>query len=69
MAGTPLDERTPDADPRVTQLLKDASCGDGRAADRLLQLVYDELRRLAAAWLAREAPGQTIQATALVHEA
>ena len=43
--------------------------GDTRAADQLLPLVYDELRRLAAQELAREAPGQTLQATALVHEA
>ena len=43
--------------------------GDPQAADRLLPLVYDELRRLAAHKLAREKPGQTLQATALVHEA
>ena len=43
--------------------------GEPRAADQLLPLVYDELRRLAAARLAREAPGQTLQPTALVHEA
>jgi RNA polymerase sigma factor (TIGR02999 family) len=42
--------------------------GDPQAADQLLPLVYDELRRLAAARLAREAPGQTLDATALVHE-
>jgi RNA polymerase sigma factor (TIGR02999 family) len=43
--------------------------GDPAPADQLLTLVYDELRRLAAGWLAREAPGQTLQPTALVHEA
>ena len=53
----------------VTQLLDRANCGEGRAAAELLPLVYDELRALAAARLAAEAPGQTLQATALVHEA
>jgi RNA polymerase sigma factor (TIGR02999 family) len=53
----------------VTQILEDVERGDPRAAERLLPLVYDELRRLAARKLAREAPGQTLQATALVHEA
>jgi hypothetical protein len=43
--------------------------GDPHAAEQLLPLVYDELRRLAAAKLAQEKPGQTLQATALVHEA
>lgn len=43
--------------------------GDPQAADQLLPLVYDELRKLAAAWLAHEKPGQTLQATALVHDA
>ena len=43
--------------------------GDPRAAEQLLPLVYDELRRLAAAKLAQEKPGHTLQATALVHEA
>ncbi len=57
-------------DPKtVTQLLKAARDGDSRAADQLLPLVYDELRRLARSRLAREAPGQTLQPTALVHEA
>ena len=53
----------------VTQILK--AIGDGRveAAEELLPLVYSELRRLAAARLAQERPGQTLQATALVHEA
>ena len=53
----------------VTQVLERVQQGDPKAADELLPLVYDELRKLAAAKLAREAPGQTLQATALVHEA
>ncbi len=53
----------------VTQFIKELRDGDERAADRLLSAVYDELRRLAAGKLARERPGQTLQATALVHEA
>ena len=53
----------------VTQLLDAAAAGDPRAAAELLPLVYDELRKLAAARLSAEAPGQTLQATALVHEA
>lgn len=53
----------------VTNLLKAVNAGDPRAADRLLPLVYDELRRLAAQKLAHEKPGQTLNATALVHEA
>jgi RNA polymerase sigma factor (TIGR02999 family) len=53
----------------VTQLLNAIEHGDPHAADRLLPLVYDELRRLAARKLHSEAPGQTLQATALVHEA
>jgi RNA polymerase sigma factor (TIGR02999 family) len=53
----------------VTQLLNAIAGGDRRAADRLLPVVYAELRRLAARKLAREKPGQTLQATALVHEA
>jgi RNA polymerase sigma factor (TIGR02999 family) len=55
--------------PDVTQLLSAAATGDPEAAAQLLPLVYDELRKLAAARMAREKPGQTIQATALVHEA
>jgi hypothetical protein len=43
--------------------------GDGQAAEKLLPLVYEELRKLAAAKMAQENPGQTLQATALVHEA
>jgi RNA polymerase sigma factor (TIGR02999 family) len=53
----------------VTQILAAAEAGDPRAAEELLPLVYDELRRLAAARMAEEKPGQTLQATALVHEA
>jgi RNA polymerase sigma factor (TIGR02999 family) len=53
----------------VTQILSAIEQGDHRAAEQLLPLVYDELRRLAAQKLAREKPGQTLQATALVHEA
>src|SRR5438093_3171409 len=53
----------------VTRILSAIEQGDPRAAEQLLPLVYDELRRLAAQRLAREGPGQTLQATALVHEA
>jgi RNA polymerase sigma factor (TIGR02999 family) len=53
----------------VTQLLSAMDAGDPRAADQLLPLVYEELRKLAAAKMAQEKPGQTLQATALVHEA
>ena len=53
----------------VTQLLDAATAGDSKAAAQLLPLVYDELRQLAAARMADEAPGQTLQPTALVHEA
>ena len=53
----------------VTQILSQIERGDPRAAQQLLPLVYEELRRLAAARLAQEKPGQTLQATALVHEA
>src|SRR5260370_25891127 len=53
----------------VTQILSAIEQGDARAADQLFPLVYDALRRLAAEKLAHEAPGQTLQATALVHEA
>src|SRR5436189_2977639 len=52
-----------------TQMLERAQGGDPQAAAELLPLVYGELRRLAAAKMARENPGQTLQATALVHEA
>jgi RNA polymerase sigma factor (TIGR02999 family) len=53
----------------VTRILSAAEQGDPRAGEQLLPLVYDELRKLAAERLAHEAPGQTLQATALVHEA
>jgi RNA polymerase sigma factor (TIGR02999 family) len=53
----------------VTRILNAIEEGDRRAVDRLLPLVYDELRQIAAARLAREQPGQTLDATALVHEA
>jgi RNA polymerase sigma factor (TIGR02999 family) len=53
----------------VTQILNAIDAGDPKAADQLLPLVYDELRKLAAAKIAHEKPGQTLDATALVHEA
>ena len=53
----------------VTLLLDRAQQGDPRAAEELLPLVYDELRKLAALKMAQQAPGQTLQPTALVHEA
>ncbi len=53
----------------VTQILNAIEQGDARAVDKLLPAVYDELRRLAAWKLTQERPGQTLQATALVHEA
>jgi hypothetical protein len=53
----------------VTRILSAIEQGDPHAAEQLLPLVYDELRKLAAQKLAHEAPGQTLQATALVHEA
>src|SRR5438876_919507 len=53
----------------LTRILDAIGQGDPRAAAQFLPLVYDELRRLAAAQLAREKPGQTLDATALVHEA
>jgi RNA polymerase sigma factor (TIGR02999 family) len=55
--------------PEVTQILEALERGEPQAAEQLLALVYEELRRLAAQKMAREAPGQTLQATALVHEA
>src|SRR5262249_44148113 len=53
----------------VTRILSAIEQGDPSAAEQLLPLVYDELRKLAAAKLAQEKPGQTLEATALVHEA
>ena len=57
------------ARPPLDELVARASAGDQPSLDTLLPLVYDELRRLAAAYLRRERPGQTLQPTALVHEA
>jgi len=53
----------------VTRILQSMEQGDHKAAQELLPLVYDELRKPAASRMAQEAPGQTLQATALVHEA
>ena len=53
----------------VTQILSAIDAGDANAAERLLPLVYDELRKLAVQKIAQEKPGQTLQATALVHQA
>lgn len=53
----------------VTRILESVEQGDPKAAEELLPLVYEELRRLAAARMTNEAPGQTLQPTALVHEA
>ena len=53
----------------VTRILSALEQGDAKAAEQLLPLVYEELRKLAAQKMAQEAPGQTLQATALVHEA
>ena len=53
----------------VTRILSQIESGDPSAAEQLLPLVYDELRKLAAAKLANEKPGQTLQATSLVHDA
>jgi RNA polymerase sigma factor (TIGR02999 family) len=55
--------------PDLTRMIEAAQKGDRRAASELLPLVYDELRKLAAAKMASEAPGHTLNATALVHEA
>src|SRR5262245_2931855 len=52
-----------------TQVLIGLKAGDGSAADRLLPIVYDELRGIASKWFARPTPGMTLQPTALVHEA
>ena len=53
----------------VTRILSAIEQGDAQAAEQLLSLVYEELRKLAARKMAQEKPGQTLQATALVHEA
>src|SRR5215472_12938609 len=57
------------ADNQVTRVLERVQCGELSAASELLPLVYDELRRLAAAKMGHERPNQTLQPTALVHEA
>ncbi len=61
--------RSPQQRGDVTQILSAIEQGDSQAAEELLPLVYEELRKLAAARMAQEDPGQTLQATALVHEA
>ncbi len=61
-------DRSPSAG-NVTRILSAIEQGDAQAAEQLLPLVYEELRKLAAAKMAQEKPGQTLQATALVHEA
>ena len=60
---------TPPTMSSVTRILSQIESGDPTAAEKLLPLVYEELRKLAAAKLAQEKPGQTLQATALVHDA
>lgn len=55
--------------PHLTELLQEWSDGDGRAVDRIVDLLYDELREIAHRHLTREATGHTVQTTALVHEA
>ena len=55
--------------PEITRILSAIDAGDPHAAGELLPLVYDELRKLAAGYMANEAPGQTLDGTALVHEA
>jgi RNA polymerase sigma factor (TIGR02999 family) len=55
--------------PEVTQILSRIEAGDPSAAEQLLPILYDQLKKLAAHRLAQEKPGQTLQATALVHEA
>ena len=61
LSGSPMSD--------VTRILSAIEQGDPQASEQLLPLVYQELRRLAAQKMARENPGQTLQATALVHEA
>jgi RNA polymerase sigma factor (TIGR02999 family) len=71
MGSTPEPQDQPSAarTSDVTQLLDEAAAGSTLATDRLLPLVYDELHRMARAEMGRERPGQTLQPTALVHEA
>jgi len=67
-----LTDRTFSTEPtmtEVTRILTAIEAGDAKASEELLPLVYQELRRLAARQLSHENPGQTLQATALVHEA
>ena len=65
-----MTDSTPEPDPaHVTALLQEARAGKAAALDALLPLVYQELRRVAGAYVRRERPGQTLQATGLVHEA
>ena len=64
-AGNPYNPAMSD----VTRVLKDIEAGEPKAADQLLPLVYEELRKLAVVRMANEKPGQTLQPTALVHEA
>ncbi len=68
LASEPMSTSRPDEND-ATRLLSAVEQGDPKAAAELLDLVYDELRRLAAFKLAQESPGQTLQPTALVHEA
>ncbi len=58
-----------DAPGEITRILDDLTAGNGSAADRLMPLVYDELKALAASFFRRQEPGHTLQPTALVHEA
>lgn len=58
-----------DGSNNITQLLQAAGAGDGKAEEELLRAVYAELRQMAQSWMARTPPGQTLQPTALVHEA
>ena len=69
MENRPRPDEAQPSQGRVTCLIRDIQRGDTNAASTLLTVVYDELRRLAAARIAGERPGQTLQATALVHEA
>jgi hypothetical protein len=64
-----LGTQVPGQMPDISQLLTAGQRGDALAADQLLPLVYEELRTLAASKMTQENPGQTLQATALVHEA
>lgn len=64
-----MEEAGGGADPAITRLLKDWKEGDGGARERLAEVVYDRLRRLAGGYLRGERPGHTLGATALVHEA